>query len=228
VVDAAAKDHLVYRMTEGNSCYRGGKPGMSDAFASTLWAGDYMLDLATAGCAGVNLHGGSGSAVRASLGNHMPGELLIKNGQKVKGAFYTPIAGDLGDGFVARPIFYGMYMANQLAGLKSRPVNLTTSGVNATAYAGEKDGELRIALFNKDDAKDLKLNLRAPAGMAKAKVWRLTAPALDSTSGVTLAAAEITPAATWSPAKIETPAIADGTVTLDLPHASAALVFLER
>src|ERR1035438_8623277 len=49
---ASAKQHArIYRMTEGNSCYRGGKPGMSDAFAAALWAGDYMLELASLGCA---------------------------------------------------------------------------------------------------------------------------------------------------------------------------------
>ena len=43
-IEAVARAHgLVYRMTEGNSCYRGGKPGMSNAFAAALWAGDYML-----------------------------------------------------------------------------------------------------------------------------------------------------------------------------------------
>ncbi len=29
--------HIPYRMSEGNSCYHGGKPGVSDAFASALW-----------------------------------------------------------------------------------------------------------------------------------------------------------------------------------------------
>ena len=70
IVDAAAKDKLVYRMTEGNSCYRGGKPGMSDAFAAALWAGDYMLALASVGCAGVNLHGGSRNVLRLAGKSH--------------------------------------------------------------------------------------------------------------------------------------------------------------
>ncbi len=164
-------------MTEGNSCYRGGKPGMSDAFAAALWAGDYMLALANAGCAGVNLHGGSRSVLRASLGNHMPGELVAKEGSDTKGGYYTPIAGELGQGFQARPIFYGMLLANQLAGTQSKEVALTANGVNATAYAGEKDGQLRIAIFNKDDAHDLHLSLRMPPDFRRAKLWRLTAPA---------------------------------------------------
>jgi hypothetical protein len=226
IADAAAKDGLVYRMTEGNSCYRGGKPGMSDALAGALWGSDYLLTLATNGCAGVNLHGGSGNAVRASLGNHMPGESLAP-GKKVKGSFYTPIAGSAEEGFEARPIFYGMMLANQFAGAKVRPVKLAAEDVNATAYAAEKDDQLRVAIFNKDGAKDLALNLRMPPGYKRAKVWRLTGPALDSPD-VTLAGATVSPAATWSPTTVETPQIAGDGAELNIPRASAALVFWER
>jgi hypothetical protein len=121
IADAAVKDGIAYRMTEGNSCYRGGKPGMSDAFASALWGADYMLTLATNGCAGVNLHGGSRSALCASLGNHMPGENLdAAKKSDSKGGYYTPIAGELVNGFSARPIFYGMLLANQFAGAQAR------------------------------------------------------------------------------------------------------------
>jgi hypothetical protein len=228
IVDAAAKDKLVYRMTEGNSCYRGGKPGMSDAFAAALWAGDYMLALASAGCAGVNLHGGSRSVLRAALGNHMPGELVARESSDTKGGYYTPIAGELGQGFQARPIFYGMVLANQLAGKQSKEVALTANAVNATAYAGEKDGQVLIAIFNKDDAHDLRLSLQMPPDFHRAKLWRLTAPALDSTSRVTLAGSEVSAKSTWSPKQVETPAVKNDGLIVELPKASAALVFLER
>jgi hypothetical protein len=81
LADLASRNGLVYRLTEGNSCYRGGKPGMSDALASALWGGDYMLSLAEAGCAGVNLHGGgalqphAGRAGRQS-GRRQQGRIL--------------------------------------------------------------------------------------------------------------------------------------------------------
>ncbi|MGH9600325.1 MAG: hypothetical protein ACRD27_10710, partial [Terracidiphilus sp.] len=47
-----------YRMTEGNSCYHGGKPGVSNTFASALWGADFMFLLAELGVTGVNFHGG--------------------------------------------------------------------------------------------------------------------------------------------------------------------------
>ena len=75
---AARGAGLPYRMSEGNSCWNGGQPDVSDTLASALWVADMMMQFAAGGCAGVCLHGGG-------------------NG------FYTPIAGGLGTGFERRP-----------------------------------------------------------------------------------------------------------------------------
>jgi hypothetical protein len=40
LVAAGKAASVLHRMTEGNSCYHGGQPGVSDAFASALWAAD--------------------------------------------------------------------------------------------------------------------------------------------------------------------------------------------
>jgi hypothetical protein len=53
---AANKMGVRVRMTEGNTCYRGGKPGVSDVFAAALWSADYSLLLASNNYSGVNLH----------------------------------------------------------------------------------------------------------------------------------------------------------------------------
>ena len=116
-IEAVARAHgLVYRMTEGNSCYRGGKPGMSNAFAAALWAGDYMLQLASLGCAGVNLHGGRSAFLTAGLGDHTPGMEVAKTPQAMRSGFYTPIFSEPDAPVKAMPIFYGMMLANQFAG----------------------------------------------------------------------------------------------------------------
>lgn len=221
-VELAANIGLEYRMTEGNSCYRGGKPGMSDTFASALWAGDYMLSLANVGCRGVNFHGGGGGYLQAGLGGRLPGEQVIKNAKPVKDAFYSPIAGYVGEGFVARPEFYGILLANQFAGATVVASSLDSGGVDATAYAARGNQGLRIALFNKSRQHDLRIRLRTGAASGESKVWRLSAAALDATSGVTLAGSEISSLAQWSPAFVERPQ----DQWLDLPRSSAALVFL--
>ena len=86
-------------MTEGNTCYRGGKPGVSDVFASSLWAADYSLLLASNGYSGVNLHGGTGKSVANSVGGSLPGDSILKThgatAEQIAARphpFYTPIA----------------------------------------------------------------------------------------------------------------------------------------
>ena len=132
---AADKMGVRVRMTEGNTCYRGGKPGMSDALAGALWAGDYMLQLASLGCAGVNLHGGRSEFLTAGLGGHTPGMDVAKTPQASPNGFYTPIRSERGQEVKAMPVFYGMMMANQLAGSKVMRAEGDWQGVNATAYA---------------------------------------------------------------------------------------------
>ncbi|MGD0464396.1 MAG: hypothetical protein ABSB74_18080 [Tepidisphaeraceae bacterium] len=226
VADEAARLGISCRMTEGNSCYRGGKPGMSDAFASALWAGDYMLTLAGAGYGGVNFHGGGAAYLRASLGGHMPGDSVAKNATPSRGAYYTPIAGDLADGFHAQPIFYGMMLANQLAGARMVKCSLESGGVNVTAFAGQTKNGLRIAVFNKSESQDLRLRIETAASYKKAAVWRLMAPALEVTSPPAFAGSEIDSSARWSPARVETLESNGQGQVLEMPQSSAALVFL--
>lgn len=112
---AIAKEiHAGLRMVEGNSCFAGGKPGVSDVFASSLWAADYLLHLASLGYAGANLHGGDVQSIVDSIGNALPGESLSPKPSEPR-PFYTPIA-HTKDSYVAEPVFYGMLFAQQFAG----------------------------------------------------------------------------------------------------------------
>ena len=154
---AAAQANMVYRMTEGNSCYRGGKPGLSNAFCSALWAAEFMLTLAGYGTAGVNLHGGGSKQLRLALGGHLPGEQLSPDGATAAalGGFYTPIAGSRESGFAARPVYYGMKLAGLFAGGRMRPVTLDSPPAQAMAWAAEMpDGGTRVIVLNKDPTRD--------------------------------------------------------------------------
>jgi hypothetical protein len=226
IEEVAGAHSLVYRMTEGNSCYRGGKPGVSNAFAAALWAGDYMLQLASLGCAGVNLHGGSNPFLAAGLGDHMPGMVAAKTPQARHGSFYTPIQTEPGSEVKAMPVFYGMMVAEQFAGGTMLRVEGKMQGANATAYAARHDSGFRIAIFNKDEAKPVELLIRAPRGVRRATVWRLRAAALEATEGVTLAGAEIEAHGVWNPKVPERIEVRDGAARLRVEAASAALVFL--
>jgi len=184
-LSAGVHHPVPYRMTEGNTCYRGGKPGVSDVFAASLWAADYLLNLATNGYAGVNLHGGTGEYVGNSLGGHLPGDdiVLAAHGDPSKHPhpYYTPIA-HIGDNYLLEPVAYGMLFANNFAGATSFPIDFNPRSVNATAYAATlPTGQRIVALINKDAHQSLTLDLpnyrQGPT---------LTAPSLDSTH-ITLA-----------------------------------------
>jgi hypothetical protein len=225
IISAAKETHVAYRMTEGNSCYRGGKPGVSNAFGSALWAADYLLKLASFGCAGVNLHGGGASVISSALGGHLPGAQLSPEAATIaaEGSFYTPIAGSREKGFSARPVFYGMKLAGVLAGGRMRPALFDESPANADAWAADMpDGSTRLVLLNKDAHQKLQISIPSAHD---ARLWRLLAPGLTATSGVTLAGAEIKPGKTWRPAHEEHLASKDRQVQIEMEPGSGAALF---
>ena len=189
---AASKIGARVRMTEGNTCYRGGKPGVSDVFAAALWAADYSLLLASNGYSGVNLHGGTGKSVANSVGGSLPGDALLQASGKTPEQiaahphpFYTPIA-TFGSDYRLEPVAYGIKFAGSFGGgmlLKTDfSTKLQAAGINATAYAAKlTGGQTSVIILNKDAATDLDVELDFGRGMSGAiETETLLAPALDS------------------------------------------------
>ena len=200
---------------------------MSDAFAAALWAGGYMLELASLGCAGVNLHGGRSAFLTAGLGGHTPGMKIATTPQTLHSGFYTPIQSEPGHEVKAMPVFYGMMLANQFAGCKMLRADCDMHGANATVYAARDQRSTRVALFNKDEHLSIHLVLRGLMNATSAAVWRLQAPSLDATQDVTLAGAQILPHAQWSPRVEEPVEVREGVAHLRVPNSSAALLILK-
>lgn len=184
---AALRMGARYRMTEGNSCYQGGKPGVSDVLAAALWSADYALRLMSLGYSGINLHGGSGRPVAVSVGGPLRGEALMEDANiPHPKPFYTPIAnegtlagsgteGKLSDRYVLEPSGAGLKFANAFAGCQITPVTLETA-LNASAYAARRtDGKTIVALLNKEPRQSLILT--APNFQT---LQTLSGPALDS------------------------------------------------
>jgi len=156
-MEAARGAGLPYRMCEGNSCWNGGQEGVSDTLASALWVADMMLNFAAMGCAGVNLHGGG-------------------NG------FYTPIAGSTAKGFVRRPEYFGMKLANEFAGATMTRCTLECGSDKVRAHTGEKDGARLTMVINKTEQRAA---VRIPIGRVKEQ-WLLGGPAIEAKDGVAL------------------------------------------
>lgn len=147
---------IPYAMVETNSCYNAGKAGVSDVFASALWAADYTLQLAQARQSGIYFHGGG------------------------KG-LYTPIAGGSGKRFVPRPIYYGLLLCRDLLGCEMAPVSITAHSANVSVYALKHPR--RIVVINKGPS-DVVLEL--PMGEQAFGLLRLLAPSLESKTEIML------------------------------------------
>jgi hypothetical protein len=155
---SALSGGVPYRMDEGNSCFGGGRPGVSDAYASALWAADYMLRAASEGFAGVNLHGGG-------VG------------------IYTPIETSEKSAAAPRPVYYGMQFAQRFAGFAVSRCTLRTNA-NVAVYVGKRSAnELLIAVVNKG-AEAIHIQLPGALRRKPLQVWRLSGPALDAKDGV--------------------------------------------
>lgn len=190
-----------FRITEGNSCFHGGKPLVSDTLASALWSGDYMLQVAQAGYIGVNLHGG---------GNGL----------------YTPIAGDTPQGFTARPVYYGMMLAQNFAGSTMVEAKLSqqTDEQNVTAFAAkDKSHRWKLAIFNKAAA-PVTVGVSGISGSHNARVLLLQGPSISSHEGVTFGGSAVSGDGGYHPRPQMKLHIAHGGASLNLPAYTAAYI----
>jgi hypothetical protein len=148
-----------FRMDEGNSCFGGGRPGVSDAFASALWAAEFMLAAAAAGIVGVNLHGGGTG-------------------------FYTPIETSAQSPAAPRPVYFGMQFAQRFSGFTVAPCPLATDA-NLTAYLGTRSPHTQLALINKGPTP---LTITLATALAKKLTHTLTleAPTLAAKQNIHL------------------------------------------
>jgi hypothetical protein len=189
---SAAKMVARVRMTEGNTCYRGGKPGVSDVFAAALWAADYSLLLAAANYSGINLHGGTAPIIASGLGGVMFGDEVLQ----AQGAtpeqiathphpYYAPIA-SFGADYILEPVAYGLKFAGSFSGGSLVPADLTSklqaAGVNASAYAAKLAGrQTSVIVLNKDAENDLALSLDFGAVKSgTVQIETLHAPSVES------------------------------------------------
>jgi len=197
---------LPFRLAETNSCYQGGKPDVSDTFASALWSANLMFQLASEGGMGINYHGGGYG-------------------------WYTPIAGTREDGFLARPIYYGMLLfaqagTGQLLESKLEPWEraplLTAYGLRGNT------GAIKVAAFNKHLDRGVRLTIDAGQRAQRVSSVRLHAPRVDDTTDTTFGGATVGAGGAWSAMREETLSVENGAAVIELSAASAALITFER
>jgi hypothetical protein len=195
---------LPFRLTEFNSVTCGGKRGVSNTFATALWAPDALFELMRVGVDGVNVH------VRAYA---------------VNGAF-----GIGGTGIVPHPLYYGLVLFARMLGPDARLVGLRLAAppsLDVKAWAvqvGARD--LRVLVIDKG-RHPVRAVLRLPAS-APAAVDRLLASSAQATTGETLDGQHLGVHDTWvGPPSRETIRPSAGRYELTVPATSAALITVQ-
>ncbi len=201
------------RIDETNDISCEGQPGVSNAFASALWALDYTARAATAGVVGVNFHDLIDQPRTYSpLAAHGENELN---------------AGDL----QPAPEWYALLAAHMLTG--SRPLPATTAGTTpgelSASAVGAPDGKVRLVLVDYDPPGSLPLavHLRVPRSLAGGSILRLTAPSPAATTGTRLGGQAVAASGTWTPPSALSAVYGrPGSLSLQIDPSSAAVVTL--
>jgi hypothetical protein len=163
IIEEAIKTaNLPFRVTEGNSCWDGGKPGVSDTLASALWCADTMLRFAQMGWCGFNLHGGG-------------------NG------YYTPIAGSPSTGMTKRPEYFGIQFAQLLTDATFLDAMIIGANPRITTYALQRDHVRQLVVFNKNSTS---IAMTLPIH-PQPRAQLLTGPSMESKEGISLSTVNV-------------------------------------
>jgi hypothetical protein len=189
------------QVSEINSVSCGGNPGVADSFATALWAPDVLFELIRVGVDGVNWH------IRAHMLN-APFELT-------------------GDAIEPLPELYGLALFDQMIGPNARSEDVrisSTGGLHLKAWAVSSPKQTSVLLINKGPWA-ASVSLIAPTNAESARVERLSAPSIGSTTGVTLTGRWIGSDGRWHGHEVA-PVIrpSRGRYHLRVPGYSAALV----
>jgi hypothetical protein len=200
-----------FRLDETNTVSCGGAAGISNTFASALWAVAYLTQAMSMGVAGINAQGNPA---------HCAG--------------YTPVCAptpeDLATGALgAQPEWYALLLAKALIG--DRPLRTITSSPGrpnvevATLLAG--DGRLHFVIVDDDPpgARRVAVRLRVGSGFRGASILTLTAPSPAALSGVRLGGRAVAPDGSWSePSRLPKAPNRGGVITVNITPSSAALL----
>ncbi len=209
-----------YRVDELNSVACGGKYGVSDTFAASLWMLDTLFGLARVGADGVNVH-------TFKTGRYSPFSFAYSGGR-----WHAQV----------KPAYYGMLMFARAAPPGSRVLGTGGAGAGAvrTWATRAPDGTVRVVLINESASRDVTLAVAPPGAVARAgarvgtgaTLSRLTAPGLAATAGVRIAGQRYADGSETG-RLVGSPRVAaldpiQRRFVLRVPRASAALLTLPR
>jgi len=217
-VPAVDQAHLQYRIEETNSFYDGGAKDVSNTFASSLWALNYLYWWAAHHAQGVNFH--TGDSVAAG-----PVQTIC---------WYGIFRSLPGGGYEIRPIAYAMKAFSLTARGRLVSISGLPSSQSIYGYALEdaSSHKLRLVLIDAEhgpDARPISVDLNPATRYARAQSMLLSAPDgnIGATNGVSLGGAAIAEDGTWH-AKWSRLSLHHGHAVVILQPATALLLTLSE
>jgi hypothetical protein len=206
---------IPFRMDEANTVSCGGSHGISDTFASALWAVDYTARTMAAGAAGINFQGNP-----ANCHGYAP----------VCAPTPTRLAGGA---LRAQPEWYALLLSRTLIGdrpLRSVVTSASRPNVDVTTLLAP-DGALHVVIVDDDPpgSSAATVSVHVGRGFEAAGILQLTAPSPAATAGVELGGRAVGRDGSWHrPTTLPRSPDRGGVIRLDLSPASAMLVTVPR
>ncbi len=150
-----------------NSASCEGAKGVSDTFASALWALDTMFNFAKVGVQGVNFHmlPGSNYELFSALadGGAAPGRRTVA------------------------PEYYGLILFAQAFPPGAQLLNVKAPAGPTKVWATKAaDGTIHVVVINQDATNEHDVAVTVPGQTTPGTIVSMTAPSLDATSGVSI------------------------------------------
>ncbi|MDF6040707.1 hypothetical protein LRD69_00690 [Streptomyces sp. JH14] len=226
-------------LNESNSASCSGQPGVSNAYGSSLWALDHLLETARNGVSRLLFH----TNTAAVCGDFKPRDSAdYPISYRYYGAFCAADQAQLdAHRLSASPLYYGLWAFRQLPQGHFVDLGLSDDALGKLrAYGIEgRDGTLHVVLINVQDpaaadATDDTVTIGLPRSMHTARATALVSSAtgglssLDAES-ITLGGAKVTSAGTADRAPRSTPLrIGAGRSTVTVAPGSAQIISISR
>lgn len=197
-----------FRLDAVSSYESGGAPGISNTYASALWAIDTVFQTALTGASGLNF----------TSGGQQPNAVIADSGGQV---------------LAPQPAFYGLLLAS-LAGTGILLTTQFTAGtLNVTAYALQSSAGMSLVLVNKDATQNLDVSIVLPQAMSTATLQQMTqlsagatAPSLAALSGITIQGASVATDGAFEPSAAYALTLSGTQLSCYVPALSAVLIQL--
>lgn len=166
------------RITETNSVCGGGAENVSDTIVSAVWATEMLIQLANAGAAGVNFHGG-----------------------RVSKMHYSPFVQKADGSFEPQPVYYSMLLFSSVTNAKLLPIQSSVSFNSVPVIAVlDDDGNMRYVVANKSLNRSLRVKVWNDSNENKTKASSLILAGISLTDKkITLGKDAVDSLGKWEP-----------------------------